>query len=530
MPVVTLYRRLQGRLRGRLPAVEPTTPKAALIRADASPLQAQRETLDVVCALLAGAAVPYFCVRPLPDRPPVVAVPEEDRDRALAALAAGAHPLFAARQPYGRPGARAQADAGRMRPVRRAAPLLGDARVVRLAMYFASPSRTLTLGPESGLDLEFWAREGDDLVGPRPNPACDRVPADGPVAEGGEELFLPLACPARRARAYRTRPEFLRRLLDDIDFPIDAVYTWVDGADPAWRARRDEAQREEARRVGGPLSEMATTEARFTSRDELRYSLRSLLMHAPWINRIWIVTDGQTPPWLDTTHPMVSVVDHKEIFTDTSVLPVFNSHAIETQLHHIEGLSEHFLYFNDDFFLGRPLAPRTFFEGNGITRFFPSTVHVPFGVPEAEESPVHAAGMNNRRILEDLSGRTITQKLKHVPYALRRSLMYEIEERFAAEFQATARSRFRTSRDISVVSSLAHYYGYLSGRAVPGLVDYTYVDLSLPKTPARLRRMLARRRHDVFCLNDTSPTDDEQDALLARFLEAYFPTPAPFER
>ncbi|MBX6384586.1 MAG: stealth family protein [Microbispora sp.] len=526
MPVVTLYRRLQGRLPSREPA-----PRAALIRADAGPLQAQRETLDVVCALLTEADVPYFCVRPLPNRPPVIAVPEDFRTRALTALAAGGHPLFAARQPYGRQRARArQADAGRMRPIRRAAALLGDAKVVRLAMYFASPSRTLTLGPESGCDLEFWAREGDELVAPRPNPACDRVPVDGPSVDGGEELFTPLACAARRARAYRTRPEFVRRLLDDIDFPIDAVYTWVDGADPAWRARREKAEREEALRSGAPLNEMATTEARFTSRDELRYSLRSLLMYASWINRVWIVTDGQTPPWLDTTHPMVTVVDHKEIFSDPSVLPVFNSHAIETQLHHIDGLSEHFLYFNDDFFLGRPLPPRTFFEGNGITRFFPSTVHVPFGAPETEESPVHAAGMNNRRILENLTGRTITQKLKHVPYALRRSLMYELEERFAEEFTATARSRFRTTRDISVVSSLAHYYGYLSGRAVPGTVDYTYVDLSLPQTPAKLRRMLARRKHDVFCLNDTAPTTPEQDALLARFLEAYFPTPAPFER
>ncbi|OPG07885.1 hypothetical protein B1L11_29480 [Microbispora sp. GKU 823] len=135
MPVVTLYRRLQG----RLPSWEPA-PRAALIRADAGPLQAQRETLDVVCALLTEARVPYFCVRPLPNRPPVIAVPEDDRTRALAALAAGGHPLFAARQPYGRQGARArQADAGRMRPVRRAAALLGDAKVVRLACTSPAP-------------------------------------------------------------------------------------------------------------------------------------------------------------------------------------------------------------------------------------------------------------------------------------------------------------------------------------------------------------------------------------------------------
>src|SRR5690606_9232120 len=130
---------------------------------------------------------------------------------------------------------------------------------------------------------------------------------------------------------------------------------------------------------------------------------------------------------------------------------------------------------------------------------------------------------------EELCGRTLTQKLKHAPYALRRSLLYELDERFPAEFAATARNKFRTSSDISVVSSLAHYYGYLTGGAVTAYVEYTYAARSLRKTPPNLRRMLARRKHDAFCLNDTAPTTPEQDELLRRFLEAYSPTPAPFE-
>ncbi|GLV52055.1 exopolysaccharide phosphotransferase [Thermobispora bispora] len=517
MPVATFYRRL----RRRLPLTRPA-PGTALIRPDASPLQARRETLDLVCSILSDAGVPFFCVRPLQVRPPIVAVPEEERTRALTALARSGRPLHAGPVRFrGVP---------KVTPLRRASRLREDVRVVRVAMYFASPSHTLVLGPEHGCDLEFWARDGDMLVAPRPNRACDMVPADAEPVPGGEELFNTLVPAVRRTRTYPTRPEFLRRLIDDIDFPIDAVYTWVDGSDPEWRARRDRAlAAESAGRPDLRISAQATCEARFTSRDELRYSLRSLMMHAPWVNHVWIVTDGQVPAWLDTSHPMVSVVDHKEIFTDPSVLPVFNSHAIETQLHHIDGLAEFFLYLNDDFFLGRPMPPSLFFEGNGVTRFFPSTAHVPFGDPQAQESPVHAAGMNNRRIIEELCGRTLTQKLKHAPYALRRSLLYELEERFPAEFAATARNKFRTSSDISVVSSLAHYYGYLSGRAVPGYVEYTYVDLSLRKTPAKLRRMLARRKHDAFCLNDTAPTTPEQDELLRRFLEAYFPTPAPFE-
>ncbi len=522
MPVGTLYRQLQGRLSTREP-----TPEAGLIREDAGPLQARRETLNLVCGVLSEAGVPYFCVRPMAGRPPALAVEEAHRSRALTMLARCDEPLFAARQPYGRQSTRS-VEVGPAHPLRRTATTLEDAMVVRLAMYFTSPSRTLTLGPEHGCDLEFWSREGDVLVAPRPNRACEIVPVRGETVEGGEELFNTLVSAAQAVRTYPTRPEFTRRLVDDVSFPIDAVYTWVDGGDPAWRARRDLALTGGSG-LSGELSEQATTEARFTCREELRYSLRSLLTYAPWVNRVWIVTDKQTPAWADASHPLISIVDHQEIFTDPSVLPVFNSHAIETQIHHIDGLSEHFLYLNDDFFLGRPLSPETFFEANGIPRFFPSTVHVPFGSPETEESPVHAAGMNNRRMLEDLSGRTLTQKLQHVPYALRRSLLFEMEERFAADFEATSRSTFRQSSDISVASSLAHYYGYLSGRAVPGSVEYTYVDLAVKKTPRKLRRMLNQRQHDAFVLNDTAETTEERDALLTRFLEAYFPTPAPFE-
>jgi hypothetical protein len=404
--------------------------------------------------------------------------------------------------------------------------------VVRVTGYFTSPSRTLVLGPAHGCDIEFWATDGDLLVAPRPNATAETVPvvgesgAPGGTVEAEEGLFHPLVslC-SPRARRYPTRPELAVPLIEDIRFPIDAVYTWVDGADSLWRARRDAALAE-----AGALREAAAGEARFTSRDELRYSLRSLTACAPWIRHVWIVTDGQVPPWLDETHPGVTVVDHKEIFTDPSVLPVFNSHAIETQLHHIDGLSEHFLYLNDDFFLGRPLPASTFFDGNGLPRFFPSAVQVPFGLPELEESPVHAAGMNNRRLLAELSGRMVTQKLKHVPYALRRSLLEELEHRFAAEFAETARHRFRDCRDISVVSSLAHYYGYLTGRAGRGSIGYTYVDLALDRAKRKLRGMLAQRQFDAFCLNDTAPTTPEQDALLIAFLQDYYPTPSPFER
>src|SRR5882757_7067331 len=163
-----------------------------------------------------------------------------------------------------------------------------------------------------------------------------------------------------------------------VGFPIDLVYTWVDGADPIWRARRDAAW---AAANPGEHSTLAANPSRYANRDELRYALRSLAVHADWVRTIYIVTDRQVPPWLNLEHPRVRVVDHTAIFAGGAGLPTFNSHAIESRLHHIEGLAEHYLYLNDDMFFGRPCVPEDFFVGNGLARLFPSPKPLPDGPP-----------------------------------------------------------------------------------------------------------------------------------------------------
>ena len=95
-----------------------------------------------------------------------------------------------------------------------------------------------------------------------------------------------------------------------------------------------------------------------------RYSLRSLEVNAPWIRNIYIVTNGQIPSWLDTNNPRVRIVTHEEIFTDKSALPTVSSPAIELNLHHIPDLSDYFIYFNDDVFLGSPVYPYDFMTLN----------------------------------------------------------------------------------------------------------------------------------------------------------------------
>jgi hypothetical protein len=273
--------------------------------------------------------------------------------------------------------------------------------------------------------------------------------------------------------------------------------------------------------------------SRFLCRDELRYSLRSVYCYAPWIRHIFLVTDEQVPGWLDTTHPMITLVSHRDIFGSSGRLPTFNSHAIESRLHRISGLAEHFLYLNDDVFFGRPVPPSMFFTPHGETKFFLSKAPIEQGPPRPQDPPVMAAAKNNRDLIARRFGRVVRQKFKHTPHALRRSVLQEIEDVFPGEVLRTAGHQFRHRDDLSIASSLHHYWSYLTGRAQPGRIRYMYTDIADPRTPLRLANALAHRHFDVFCLNDTDSepfVQEEQAALLAEFLSSYFPFAAPFER
>nr|WP_201749131.1 stealth family protein [Micromonospora acroterricola] len=493
-------------------------PRVARIGAAVTPLRARLDNLDAVTAALDEAGVPHFRVRGESHRSSVVAVDDVHRARAYAALAAAC----------GRVPGYVSVPDGPGQPAAGFEPKtwdrLADAPVLRLTWYWTDPRRRLVLGETYGCDVEFWTRSGTSLVAPRPNPVAEQVAASAPAVLVPESRFTALA-PATAPATTWTRPEFAAPRPDDVPFPIDVVYTWVDGADPAWLRRRAEV-------AGVPYHAEAASAARFLSRDELRYSLRSLHLFAPWVRHVYLVTDDQVPAWLDQSAPGLRVVSHREIFTDPTVLPTYNSHAIESQLHHIDGLAEHFLYFNDDVFLGTEALPQDFFLANGISRFFPSPALVPPGPPSAEDIPSSAAGKNNRALIAERFGTVLTQKMKHMPHALRRSVLQEIEQTFPERFHRTAASQFRSMDDLSVASSLHHYYAFHTGRAVPGNLRYTIAELSHPDTPARLAHLLARRDRQVFCLNDAFSVEQDlaaQLALLTPFLDTYFPVPSPWE-
>jgi hypothetical protein len=488
------------------------------------------DNLALVVEALEGAGVPYAVLEAAVMRRRVVIVAGDQGELARQALRRHhrGHAVYLAAVAGGRRAVRPQlagdldSQAG-----------LGQANVLRLFRVLTAGAVVLA-ADELGCDLEFWPLVETEGV-PRADGSTHLVGTALAPRPNRRAMYL---TPSRRrpvatvigSRQVTTHEGLATPHVFDVRFPVDVVYTWVDGSDPAWVARKNAAWtgvRHQERH------DFAANAGRFASHDELRYSLRSLEMYADWVRNVYIVTDDQVPPWLNLAHPKVNLVDHRELFGQAGTLPSFNSHAIESRLHHLSGLAEHYLYLNDDVLFGRPVAPELFFHGNGMTKFFLSTRVVDLDPPLARDLPVVSAAKNSRKLIEDAFGATITHRFQHVAHPLRRSLMDELEERFPQELARTAASQFRSPDDVSAAAFLGHYYGFMRQTAVPDTIEYRYCDISAPKAVINLQRLLRRRDADVFCVNevDSSTVDpDAQGRILSSFLDGYFPVPSQFEK
>ncbi|GAT73973.1 hypothetical protein MHM582_2472 [Microbacterium sp. HM58-2] len=393
----------------------------------------------------------------------------------------------------------------------------------------AGRSGHLMSTPRESVAIEPWARtrEGEARADGSAHVAGTmrrRVSRRGPFVE----YLTPQAWASAVGRDDRTLT-WPRPHLYQVTEPIDVVYTWVNDDDPQWQSRK--------RRASGLIDEdevndTALNPSRYANRDELKYSLRSVEAYANWVNHIYIVTDRQVPDWLNTAHPRITMVDHREIFSDPRVLPVFNSHAIESQLHHIPGLGERYLYMNDDVFFMRPVSPELFFTSSGLSKFFPSRAPLDVDDASPRDLPVLSAAKNGREFMIQLHGRTVTNKFKHTPHPQLRSVLHDMEAEHPDLFRSVASSKFRAAGDVSIASSLYHHHAFARQRAVVGDIAYDYVDIASPRAALRLEWFSYRGRLDVVCLNDTdiAGADQEQvSSLLTGFLERRFSIASSFE-
>ena len=139
---------------------------------------------------------------------------------------------------------------------------------------------------------------------------------------------------------------------------IDAVITWVDGSKPDYQRKLKEY-----------LTDNNTLKRQYFQANEINLCVASIVKYAPFIRKIFIVTDKQRPNLDSIKHLVtldkVEIIDHEEIFRDNKdCLPTFNIRSIDALLFKIKKLSDKFIYFNDDMFLVKETSQEDWFINN----------------------------------------------------------------------------------------------------------------------------------------------------------------------
>ncbi len=288
---------------------------------------------------------------------------------------------------------------------------------------------------------------------------------------------------------------------------IDAVITWVDGADPAHARKRQRFQPQAARNAN------ATNPHRWACSDELGYCLRSIANHAPWIGRIWIVTDAQTPDLSRLPADLVArvtIVDHHVLFAGhEAALPTFNSLAIESLLWRIPGLAERFVYFNDDVFLTGPLNPGDVFQGAAPVLRGGWVDHSAIAAdPASRDDParLNALTQINAAALAGFAAQRLFAGA-HVVHPLRRSVLAGLYDRHRAAFVANIGHRFRCVSQF-LPQALHNHACISAGLAVlHTAADHLHLrtgavlDYPLPQVRAYLASAL-QPQFKFLCVND----------------------------
>jgi hypothetical protein len=484
--------------------------KIARLESSLTPHEAQIEDLIFLRKLLRKNGIPFLLIRDHKSRP-ILAIDIELRsevERALTTECAN-EPMYAKTVDMQGFSPVLVAE-GRLSPV-------ADPRIVRLYRRRIAPGG-FRYGARFGVELQFWVFEESLVRCPVENSLTRRVLPRTEMTPTTTKLY---------GYKWPTIEGMFTPHASDVTFDIDMVFSWVDGSDPEFRTRRAAQMSEHV------VGEGDEAEARIRQIDELKYALRSVNMFAPWVRRIFIATDSALPVWL-ADHPKITIVRAADHFTDPAALPTYNSHAVESQLHHIPELAEHFLYSNDDMFFGRALKASMFFSPGGVTRFIEAKTRIGLGTNDPTRSGFENAARVNRQLLYERFGQVITRHLEHTAVPLRKSVLKKMEREFPEEFARTQASAFRSSTDVSVTNSFYHYYALMTGHAVQQeKAKVLYVDTTTREGLDLLYELRKKRGYHFFCLNDGSFPEvsaAERRDRVTDFLERYFPIPAPWEK
>lgn len=340
--------------------------------------------------------------------------------------------------------------------------------------------------------------------------------------------------------------------------PIDFVVTWVDGSDSVWLSEKEKYKNE-----GGIKTEVdANGKCRYREWDNFRYWFRAVEKYAPWVRNIYLVTCGHVPEWINAAAPKLKIVHH-ENFIPKRYLPTFNCNPIELNLHRIEGLSEYFVYFNDDVFLTRSVQPEDFFKGgepnytavalplmkNGSNDTFShmrfstiATINSAFvgeiskrmeAYPQKWFSKEYGDYYNNCNVYAFDSNYLPGMWFPHLGVACKKSVMDKVWNAIPEQLHKTCLNKFRTPTDI--VHQIFSVWAMLEGDFNPVNRDHHgKVFSAVISEQNNIINAIVNESYRMICINDSELVTDEDYLILKNTIkdafEKVFPGKSQYEK
>lgn len=328
--------------------------------------------------------------------------------------------------------------------------------------------------------------------------------------------------------------------------PIDLVLPWVDGSDPAWRAEKNKYD------AGHTVSDV-----RFESWDNLQYVFRGIEKFMPWVHRVFFITWGHLPHWLDTSCERLRIVRHSD-YIPARYLPTFNSNVIEMNYFRIAELGENFILFNDDLFPLQPI-PESYYFQNDLPCEEAVETHFILKADKGMDLQMNYACVNNMVLLNrhfdkrqvvqanydkwfaPVYGKRLEQNQNlqywnhfesfvypHEAMPMKKSVLREIWEKEPETLDQASRNRFRSYSDIT--QRLITMWQICSGNFVPHqyqgrlfLVD----ESNYQEAAAAVRE----RAYPIVSLNESATAGfDTIKEAVNEALESILPEKSGFER
>lgn len=335
----------------------------------------------------------------------------------------------------------------------------------------------------------------------------------------------------------------MKQITEEIDF----VIPWVDGGDPEWR--KSKAQYE-------GKTDFGNGEERFRDWQLLRYWFRGVEKYAPWVRQIHFITCGHVPEWLDLSNPKLHFVKHTDYIPE-EWLPTFSANPIELNLHRIEGLTEKFVYFNDDTFIIDKVTPECFFE-NGIPKStaglsIPGQVRPEFGSILLRDYGIINRNFRSRETIKKHFTKFVNFKYgakrnlqtlllmpyctqffpgffnAHSPNAFLKSTFEEVWKKEGDALRSVCANRFRTPCDVNQYAFL--WWQWCKGEIVPQDVRKVFTFFTVLTPEEKICAAIRAQKTPMIAVNDTWCDDQEKKMeALRKAFDSILGEKSSFER